>query len=66
MQINLNKKQYTVDEEITLKNLLIKLEMSEESVVATLNEEVIEQSDFDKVHLKTNDNLELFSFVGGG
>ena len=66
MLINLNNKEYTVDENITLKNLLITLKMPEKTVVATLNDEVIEQPDFENIHLKENDNVELFSFVGGG
>ena len=66
MQINLNKKQYTVDEDITLIDLLIKLKMPEQSVVATINDEIIEQAEFDKIYLKNNDDVELFSFVGGG
>ena len=66
MQINLNNKKYNVNNDITLKNLLIKLKMPEKTVVATVNDEIIEQSDFDKIHLKNNDDVELFSFVGGG
>jgi thiamine biosynthesis protein ThiS len=66
MQINLNNKKHNLNKAILLKDLLIELNISPDNVVITLNDKIIEQNEFDKILLKNNDNLELFSFVGGG
>ena len=52
--------------DITLKELLFKLQYDSSKVAVELNEEIVSKNDYEKVIIKENDKLEVVSFVGGG
>lgn len=52
--------------DITLKELLLKLQYDSSRVAVELNEEIVSKNDYEKVIIKDDDKLEVVSFVGGG
>lgn len=66
MKISVNKTQRKVTEGINLFNLLQKINMVPEKTLASVNDEIIPRDEFANTTLKENDEIDLFSFVGGG
>ena len=50
----------------TLAILLDSLKIDQQTVVAELNENIIERKDFEATKLNEDDSIELIRFVGGG
>ena len=67
MIIKVNGIELTVDREITVKELLIlqKVE-TPDYVTVQINEELIDQEEFDTITIKENDSVEFLYFMGGG
>ncbi len=65
----INGKQKTYDDANfpqTLSDLLAKMNIAEETVVAELDEQIIARAEFKTTKLKPDSNIELIRFVGGG
>ncbi|SER66243.1 sulfur carrier protein ThiS [Lachnobacterium bovis] len=63
--VTVNGKKYDFAD-ITVTNLLEKLEFNISRVVVEQNEEIISKKDYSKVHILDGDVVEVISFVGGG
>lgn len=66
MEITLNGKAYTLDGEMTVAALIGLLGINVTTVVAELNEEVVDRAAFDVTVIRAHDVVELLQFVGGG
>lgn len=67
MNIKVNGNLLTLEREINIKELLIlqQVEMPD-YVTVQINEELIDQEDFNTTTLKENDSVEFLYFMGGG
>jgi sulfur carrier protein len=66
MNITCNGEQKTVDNDISLNDLVLSLELNPQSLVAEVNGKIIEQPQFSDKKLQDGDRIELIRFVGGG
>lgn len=66
MNIQLNGKQREISSGTCITDLLKELDMADTSVVAVLNQTVLQTEEFEDKHLQEGDTLELIRFVGGG
>lgn len=62
----LNGKEVELDSEITVEDLLNKYKLNPKKVVVEVNRKIIAQNDYRTIKLKSNDSVEVISFVGGG
>ncbi len=67
MNIKVNGNLLTLEREINIKELLIlqQVEMPD-YVTVQINEELIDQEDFNTTTLKEDDSVEFLYFMGGG
>ena len=66
MLISVNGENKFIPQGISILKLLESLKINSKRVVIELNNEIIKQSDFEKVILQEKDKLEIVTFVGGG
>jgi len=66
MNITCNGEQKAVDNDISLNDLVLSLELNPQSLVAEVNGKIIEQPQFSDKKLQDGDRIELIRFVGGG
>ncbi|NIA21217.1 MAG: sulfur carrier protein ThiS [Anaerolineaceae bacterium] len=66
MEISVNGKPQTVDEGITVSQLLAALEVTVGRVAVELNRQIVPKAEHDSVTLSAGDKVEIVSFVGGG
>ncbi|NOX20879.1 MAG: sulfur carrier protein ThiS [Nitrospirae bacterium] len=66
MKIKLNGKEYELEREITVSDLLKKLDIHPQSVAVEVNLNIIKKQYYDKTFIKDGDHVEIVSFVGGG
>lgn len=62
----INGKEYSFKQEVTISELLEKLNLDESKVVVELNFDIIDKALYKTLKLKEEDSLEVISFVGGG
>jgi sulfur carrier protein len=66
MNITCNGEQKAVDNNISLNDLVLSLDLNPQSLVEEVNGIIIEQPLFSDMKLQDGDRIELFRFVGGG
>lgn len=66
MNIVLNGQKETLDEGISVKDLLIKKNINANTVACELNLKIIKRAQLDHVILKDGDQLEILRMIGGG
>ena len=66
MNIICNGEQQAVDNDISLHDLVLSLELNPQSLVAEVNGKIIEHPQFSDQILQDGDRIELIRFVGGG
>jgi sulfur carrier protein len=66
LELTINGRPRSVPEPLTVRDLLLHLELHPETIVVELNREILPRSRYDEVALKADDRLELVHFVGGG
>lgn len=66
MPLQVNGEERTVPDGLTVRGLLVHLELVPELVVVERNREIVDRSRYDEVELEAGDRLELVHFVGGG
>ncbi len=68
MDINvmINGKTESIAAGISLQSLLKLLGIKSERVAIEYNREIIDRNQFDALHLKEGDRVEIITFVGGG
>jgi len=66
MQIRVNNKNIELESKISLLCFLENSHLSPEKTVVSINEKTLSLDQFEATILEENDEVELFSFVGGG
>lgn len=66
VQILCNGRQQDIDQGTTLADLLADLELPADSVVAEINQKIIDRDQYETLKLTQGDQVELIRFVGGG
>lgn len=66
MNIKVNGKEFKIEENTNIKQLIIKLEFDLSKIAVELNGEIATKSQHENIILKNNDVLEIVTFVGGG
>ncbi len=66
MKITLNNKEKKIDSNISVRYFIESMGFSPEKTLVTKNGETLSLDEFDSAIIIENDDLELFSFVGGG
>ncbi len=66
MNIKLNGKKFTIDDELSLINFLKNNNISEKNIVIEINKKIITKSLWEKYRLNNNDKIEIITAVGGG
>lgn len=66
MQVRLNGKPSNFDEGIDVLKLLEGLGINPKTVVVELNRKIVNRNQYASTQLKTQDEIEVVQFVGGG
>jgi len=66
MQLWINGKSREFEEGLTVQELLDHLSLRPERLAVERNREIVPKAEYRSTQLKTDDRLELVSFVGGG
>jgi thiamine biosynthesis protein ThiS len=66
LTINGEKKEFTAGVPATMSELLQQMDIAEATVVAEVDGEIVERSNFGTTKLKDGQTVELIRFVGGG
>ncbi len=66
VNIKLNGKRYMIPENISVSGLLLKLEVKTKWIAVQINDKIIEKSDFEKVIVDVNNEVEIIQPMGGG
>lgn len=64
--ITVNSVQYPFEENSSLRKVLEDLNFNVELTVCEVNKNLIKKIDYDNFIVTDNDEIEVFSFVGGG
>ena len=64
--IVLNGEDKQVDNNISVSQLLEKLELTEKRLAVEINQQIIPRSDFSNLMLKEKDTVEIVQAIGGG
>jgi len=66
MRIKLNGESYESPDDITVADLLKRLEIEQPRVAVELNLDILPKDEYETTGLKEGDQLEIVHFVGGG
>jgi sulfur carrier protein len=66
MNIIINGEDKSFEEGITLKKIIISLNIENKIMAAAINMEIVKKNQWEKFILQEDDKLELLEFVGGG
>jgi sulfur carrier protein len=66
MRLTINGEDKNFDKELTLQELLLKLDLTQKVMAAAVNMEIVKQIEWETYRLKDMDAIELLDFVGGG
>ena len=66
MRVYLNGESKTVDDSLTLADLVSQLDLPAARLAIELNRKVVRRSEWDKTKLAEEDRVEIVHFVGGG
>lgn len=64
--ITVNSVKYPFDENSSLRKVLEDLNFNVELTVCEVNKNLVKKVDYDNFIVTDNDEIEVFSFVGGG
>lgn len=66
MQIQLNGKPYALEGEISVAQLADVLKLAPTQVAIECNRQIVPRSAYGDVRLKSGDQVEIVTFIGGG
>lgn len=66
MHIQLNGERRTLEEAVTVGELLRSLNLQSDKVAVEVNLEILDKQDFELREIEDGDQVEIMSFVGGG
>nr|YP_010986099.1 thiamine biosynthesis protein ThiS [Polyopes affinis]WOL37017.1 thiamine biosynthesis protein ThiS [Polyopes affinis] len=64
--IFINGQAFNCSKSVSLKDLLIYLDFDVDLVAIEYNKEILDNSRFDSIFPKSQDNIEIITIVGGG
>lgn len=64
--LSINGDSHTLETALSLRDLLISLELDPKKVAVERNLEIVPKSTFSSQMIETGDNLEIVHFIGGG
>ena len=66
MKVFVNGETREINRQLSLRELLEKLDLPQERVAVELNKEVVRKKDWETVKIADADKIEIIHFVGGG
>jgi len=66
IKIRINGKLSSINDNLSLLNLLNHLKIPLNKVAIELNLEIVDKNKLNKINLKNNDKIEIVHFIGGG
>jgi len=66
IKIRINGKLSSINDNLSLLNLLKHLKIPLKKVAIELNLEIVDKNNLKKINLKNNDKIEVVHFIGGG
>ena len=66
IKIRINGKFSSINDNLSLLNLLNHLKIPLNKVAIELNLEIVDKNKLNKINLKNNDKVEIVHFIGGG
>ncbi len=66
MKIVVNGKELEFNNEITIEQLLVNLEIEDKVMAVAVNMEIVKKDNWSSRIIKEDDKIELLHFVGGG
>ena len=66
IKIRINGKLSSINDNLSLLNLLNNLKIPLKKVAIELNLEIVDKNKLNKINLKNNDKIEIVHFIGGG
>jgi sulfur carrier protein len=66
IKIRINGKLSSINDNLSLLNLLNHLKIPLKKVAIELNLEIVDKNNLKKINLKNNDKIEVVHFIGGG
>jgi thiamine biosynthesis protein ThiS len=66
MQVVVNGDAKTVDEGLTVADLVALLELAPERVAVEVNQRLVRRAQYDQTRLSPGDRVEIVTLVGGG
>jgi len=66
IKIRVNGKLSSINDNLSLLNLLNHLKIPLKKVAIELNLEIVDKNNLKKINLKNNDKIEVVHFIGGG
>ncbi|MDC0947664.1 sulfur carrier protein ThiS [Candidatus Pelagibacter sp.] len=66
IKIRVNGKLSSINDNLSLLNLLNHLKIPLKKVAIELNLEIVDKNKLNKINLKNNDKIEIVHFIGGG
>ena len=66
IKIRVNGKLSSINDNLSLLNLINHLKIPLKKVAIELNLEIVEKNKLNKINLKNNDKIEIVHFIGGG
>lgn len=66
MNINLNGKPHSVEDQQTVEQLVTALELTDQRIAIEVNQELVPRSTFASTMLNEGDEVEIVGAIGGG
>jgi len=66
IQIQLNGRDREVSSDLSVRDLIVSLDLSPEMIVVERNRSILRRDDYTDVSVEEGDVIELVHFVGGG
>tara|TARA_E500000178_G_scaffold350813_1_gene410511 strand:- start:363 stop:581 length:219 start_codon:yes stop_codon:yes gene_type:complete len=66
IKIRVNGKLLSINDNLSLLNLINHLKIPLKKVAIELNLEIVDKNKLNKINLKNNDKIEIVHFIGGG
>ena len=66
IKIRVNGRNFTVNSNYSVNELLIKLKIPKNKVAIELNKKIVDKNKIKRIILKQKDSIEIVHFIGGG
>ena len=66
MQVTINGENHSLDDGVSLANLLIQLDLAEKRIAVEINEAIVPKSLHADTMIKPDDRIEIIHAIGGG